>query len=780
MKKRWGIFLAAILVVTCLWGCQKEAGIAEVYVEENYILDVQLAIDADKESVRYTTSSNSHFPITLREVLILSAYDAQGQALAVDGSSYSQSSLTVSPEDDRQMQKHISHHQVTYVSEYVLDGESFKKGKQIAGTRDAAYGVAVAEGTAIADAIVRLDVLLLGKPQEYPYADWEVLDIHSQLLQGEEKSAAEAIAAQKTALPNNTMAQSYAWDVYAGKALLLGRGSVQDTDLLIPNKIRLTKTADGYCEDPIYGVTYDVVVGSDAFFGCKDLKSVTFEDGVRVENDSMCSTHGNGMFQNCTALIEVRNLPDTVASMENTFFGCAALETTPEFPTAVLSMKQCFRNCAALQTVMPLPASVTDMTGCFYECKALKEVPALPDGVEKLAQCFVKCTLLEEVPALPDSIEDMAGTFSFCTNLKRVETLPASLKKLSSCFRGCTQLTKVPAIPDGTEDMAGSFYSCQALTQIPWLPDSVTNMDGTFENCTGITKLDRWPSSVKKITGCFRGCTNLVSVPETPKSILDTVYLKGSMYEAFFDCDSLEQVTIYCCDRSIFPEQITNSAKVNFGIEHKTEGLCEGCNCISGMIEVEGITCYVSNMPKMIFDGIQAFLKRDLPDTLKSTCKTIVFTTEDIDAGGLAVGGFSFGYMTLDTILVDASEFCKKAAIEHLMDIRRFDPTDEEQVREVSADIAEYYNGVICHELGHCYDYHENYHSPISASDEFMEVFPPTLKIMGTCLAHYSEESYPEEVFARSVAGYFVSPKRFQQLYPEMYAFLESLFGPQV
>ena len=102
----------------------------------------------------------------------------------------------------------------------------------------------------------------------------------------------------------------YQCDLFGSSALLQGIGSLQDSQIFIPATVYLSKAGEHYIEDPIYGTSYDVTVANNAFYGCKDLQTVTFADGVNIEQNAM-----QGMFQNCTSLTAVSNIPDSVVSV---------------------------------------------------------------------------------------------------------------------------------------------------------------------------------------------------------------------------------------------------------------------------------------------------------------------------------------------------------------------------------------------------------------------------------------------------------------------------------
>lgn len=776
MKKQWFCLLMILCISICLWGCQNNAEMPE----NKYVLDVQMTPTAEASlsgvspSVQYTVSNSSLVPVLVREVLILSAYDAEGNPLTMDGSSYTPSSLDLSAQDDREMQKNISLHQATYVSEYTLDAASilkaglFSKEDLVAINNTSDYTLSIVENSEFINAILRLDALLLGKPQEYPYADWEVLSTSSQLLQGSESPAAAQIAAEKMVLPNFTSSQSYQWELDHGNALLKGIGTVQETQIMIPASVFLSKTADGYMEDPIFGTVYNVAVAGDAFYCHGTLEAVTFADGVAVVDNAMYAGLGRGMFQNCPALTVVNNIPDTVISMRNTFAGCTAMECTPAFPASLQDMTNCFWRCSALTEVAPLPEDLVCMNSSFRECSSLSAIPTLPEGVKDITRCFYKCSSLSEVTSLPDSIVDMTGCFYHCSALTTVDAFPDSLKKVNACFQGCSNLQSVPALPEGVKDISSCFYNCTSLTKVPDLPDSITNMANAFSGCTGITEVTRWPANIENLYGCFTGCTNLASVPTIPNSVTGWAVTSYHLKETFWGCDTLDTVTIECCSNAIREKDTSDHAKVIFNVDHASQGVCEGCHYVNGTYEADGLTFRVVNSAPAFVDIITEWLETEVPDSLKRTCSSITFTPNwDIYGMPNAVG---FARYPSGAVYIR----CEDVATSWIVDVN--DPETIENAARLELD---WVRSIVYHELAHCYDTNFSTYHRFSTSPEFMRLFREEGDFWDYCLGDYPSYEHPLEVFARATSRYFCDPEGLLENCPGIYDYIDDLFGDE-
>ena len=83
--------------------------------------------------------------------------------------------------------------------------------------------------------------------------------------------------------------------------------------------------------------------------------------GVRAENTTLSiypalEAEINGFplvslnlaFYNCTALVDVPQIPDTVTQMHATFYGCSSIISAPDLPNGVVFLDSTFKNCTAL------------------------------------------------------------------------------------------------------------------------------------------------------------------------------------------------------------------------------------------------------------------------------------------------------------------------------------------------------------------------------------------------------------------------------------------------
>ena len=121
------------------------------------------------------------------------------------------------------------------------------------------------------------------------------------------------------------------------------------------------------------GKTYSVTsIGSDAFWGCSDLTSVTIPNSV--------TSIGKEAFRGCSGLTSV-TIPNSVTSIDyQTFQGCSGL-TSVTIPNSVTSIgTYAFYGCSSLTSVT-IPNNVTSIGGgAFYGCSGLTSV-TIPNSV---------------------------------------------------------------------------------------------------------------------------------------------------------------------------------------------------------------------------------------------------------------------------------------------------------------------------------------------------------------------------------------------------------------
>ena len=329
-------------------------------------------------------------------------------------------------------------------------------------------------------------------------------------------------------------------------------------------------------------------IGSQAFYNCKGLTSVTILDSVK--------SIGLGAFEGCSSLESITipfvgakagvtssdtyqypfgyifgtsSYTGSVATTQY-YFGDSTSSTTYDtyyIPSSLKSVTvtggnilyRAFSGCKGLTSVT-IPDSVTSIGDyAFYTCSGLTII-TIPDGVTSIGSCaFAGCTGLTSI-TIPDSVTSVGlSAFYDCNGLTSVTvgnrvtsigwyafkccrgltsiTIPNSVTSIGDdVFYDCNGLTSITIGNRVTSIGDYAFHGCTGLTSIT-IPNSVTSIgDFAFYNCTGLMSITI-PNSVTSIgNNAFSGCTGLTSV-----TIPDSVTSIG--YDAFSGCKNL---TIYC------------------------------------------------------------------------------------------------------------------------------------------------------------------------------------------------------------------------------------------
>jgi len=173
-------------------------------------------------------------------------------------------------------------------------------------------------------------------------------------------------------------------------------------------------------------------IGTNAFYGCSGLTSVTIPNSV--------TSIGNSAFSGCSSLTSV-TIPNSVTSIgNNAFSGCSGL-TSVTIPNSVTSIgNNAFSGCSGL-TSIEIPNSVTSIVeSAFQGCSSLTSV-TIPNSVTSIGNnAFSGCNSLTSV-TIPNSITSIgAAAFFDCSNLKNV-IIGSSVKVLEeSAFAYCSSI----------------------------------------------------------------------------------------------------------------------------------------------------------------------------------------------------------------------------------------------------------------------------------------------------------------------------------------------------
>jgi hypothetical protein len=179
------------------------------------------------------------------------------------------------------------------------------------------------------------------------------------------------------------------------------------------------------------------VIGEDAFYGCENLTTVSFEKGNGLESI------GQRAFKYCVSLSSI-NIPASVRLM-----GCEA-----------------FNGCHSLDNITIGEGINEIKNGVFSECYSLRHL-TLPTNLSIIGHwAFADCTELEHID-ISNVQEIHHSAFRNCNKLKAVAFSNGITLIGNYAFKGCAELNSV-TIPLGARVTIdnGAFYYCSALRTI--------------------------------------------------------------------------------------------------------------------------------------------------------------------------------------------------------------------------------------------------------------------------------------------------------------------------
>ena len=255
--------------------------------------------------------------------------------------------------------------------------------------------------------------------------------------------------------------------------IVIDRGEFDGTELIIP---------------PTHNGLPVKEIGADAFWGVRNLISVTIPNGVI--SIGMCA------FESCTDLERV-TIPDSVTSIgTSAFYGCSSL-TSIAMPDRVTSIGgAAFSGCSSLESIT-IPNGVTKIGSYTFEnCSSLKTI-TIPDSVTSIEWCvFFGCSSLTEI-TIPAGVTSIGEeVFGDCNSLTRIVVANGNTHYHSSgnclietatktLISGC-QSSVIPTDGSVTSIGNSAFNSCAKLTSIS-IPNSITAIGSyAFASCDAL------------------------------------------------------------------------------------------------------------------------------------------------------------------------------------------------------------------------------------------------------------------------------------------------------
>lgn len=248
-------------------------------------------------------------------------------------------------------------------------------------------------------------------------------------------------------------------------------------------------------------------IGSNAFYNCTSLKSVTIQDN----KPSCVKKIGRQAFMFCSELTDIPIL-DSVTEIDS----------------------EAFHHCDELDTVT-IPEGVTSVAdGMFSYCYSLHTV-TLPDSVTAIEERAFTGTALTQIHIPANVAQIGTDAFSECFALSAItsnsESYPAIDNVLyKKAANGDYALIRYPSrrtdptfkIPNGVARIeTHAFAGCEQLERIA-IPSSVTKIsEYAFSNCTALNNIEY--SGSRSQWNAISTNSGLQNVPVAPGSIDVTV-----------------------------------------------------------------------------------------------------------------------------------------------------------------------------------------------------------------------------------------------------------------
>ena len=323
-----------------------------------------------------------------------------------------------------------------------------------------------------------------------------------------------------------------------------------------------------------------------AFSGCEKLKTIEFEEGMKVIPAAAASK--------ITSLKRVI-LPSSVTEINYRAFCRDTNLTEIEFPESLQKIgEQAFYRCESLENVNFKEGLMTIEDEAFLNCSSITSI-VLPNTIKALGACIFAGTQINYIK-IPTNVTDIGtgggwvSPFSDCEKLETIELaegwkiipqniasnvysvkkviLPSSVTKISAwAFKYDNNLIEIE-LPESLQEIgAEAFRWCSSLEHID-LNEGLTIIEsGAFDNCNSIKKVTL-PTTIEKIGGGAFGHTQITDI-KIPASV---TYMGSKGGSPFVACEKLETVEfedglkiipkyavsdVYSLKRVTFPESVT-------------------------------------------------------------------------------------------------------------------------------------------------------------------------------------------------------------------------------
>ena len=284
----------------------------------------------------------------------------------------------------------------------------------------------------------------------------------------------------------------------------------------------------------------NVTIGEFAFFRLISLKSVTFEGGV-VGSIGYCAFNG------CASLLSV-TFPDDAISIDidegafdrTAISQCAIapdINGAVVIPNTMLHVSLAFYNCTGLTSVTFASGNQLEAIGNYAFYKSELTSISIPSNVRSiLGEAFQDCDSLKTVTLASGSMLNSIANYGFyyCTSLNSFNFPDNDISIGTDAFSK-TSIKRCAIDPDPNgavlipADLHSlpilAFYNCSGLTSVEFAygNDQFESINNYAFYGTGMTSI-LIPSNIRSIgANAFEECTSLKSVSYTSDSVLSSI-----------------------------------------------------------------------------------------------------------------------------------------------------------------------------------------------------------------------------------------------------------------
>ena len=174
----------------------------------------------------------------------------------------------------------------------------------------------------------------------------------------------------------------------------------------------------------------------------------------------------NNAFRDCSSLVELPSLPNTITSIGNyAFYGCSGATGSLIIPDAVISIgNSAYYGCQNLNGSLTLPKSLISIgSSAFFWCQGLTGSLIIPNTVTTIgSMAFYDCRSLTGSLVIPNTLSSISSAaFYWCNGLTSL-TIPESITLIrESAFSNCRNLTSIIILAETPPTVySGTFHNC--------------------------------------------------------------------------------------------------------------------------------------------------------------------------------------------------------------------------------------------------------------------------------------------------------------------------------